>query len=230
MQTKENQTITLLKEREHYFYLAEILQKRYAGKKISKVLTFEYSFVEINLASPLDTPTSEKYWLSVRYSKEFNIWEVRCESEAGQAEVEKMVSTFINSNQENVDSEWFKKFDNEEIRHYVEEADKIAKVGSICGRTYPPFYYSKITISEDKILLEQADYYNSKSLDKENYAMRELFFEIPFVNKQNTDFQPFEIGDIHWYKSMKIHFEDHSSPSYKDCGENIKLIIKELVK
>ncbi len=226
MQMLHSQTIQVLRERESYFHLAKILQQKYATKNLTKEITFEYSFVTIILKTPFENEINT--WLSVRISKEFAILEVVCMNKEVEKEVIKLVSDFEKSNVKDIDNQWFKQIYTVETQQCLVEADHIAKIGSICGGTYAPSYYSKIQINETTIFLEQIDYQNAKSLDKGNYAMRRLFFEITYLEKTDLGDAPLEIAYQYQYKAMKIGFDDHSSPSYKECGKGIAQAIKEL--
>lgn len=232
MQILHSQTIQVLQERESYFFLAETLQQKYAAQSLTKEITFEYSFVTITLKTSFGKEINT--WLSVRISKAFSILEVACMDKKVEKEVVKFIRNFEKLDKKIIGNQWLKKINTVETIEYLAEADQIAKIGSSCSGTYAPSYYSKIQIDEAKISLEQIDYQNTKSLDKENYSMRTLFFEIEYLKNSSANVNN-ESSQIAYqvscqYKSIKICFNDLSSPSYQECGRKIAQAIKELAQ
>jgi len=108
-----------------------------------------------------------------------------------------------------------------EILNYLTIADEIAKQGYSCcsGDNYRPGYFSKIIVEERRIVLEQINHLNAKSLDHRNdYNMRNLEFFIPFhpTEEKPSSFHGHHIGQ------MLINFSDGSSRNNKHCGTLIK--------
>jgi uncharacterized protein YehS (DUF1456 family) len=230
VQASQNDTFLALSERQAYFQLAEDLQQKYASQNLTKNLQFEYSFITIKLIQNLDNQIVT--WLSVSISKQFNVLEVWCKEQNLQAEIENLIKKFEKSVPPKTNSKWLQLIDNEPIKKYLAEADQIAKLALYCssGDNYVPFFYSKIIITENGILLEQINHYNAKSLDKDNYVLRNLRFYTPFKDSQLTDNEvPTEFA-IYKYQNLIIQFSDHSSANYRQCGERIEVAIKKLIR
>lgn len=106
-----------------------------------------------------------------------------------------------------------------EIQRYLTIAETIAKEGYACssGDDYRPGYFSKMSVSDDDIKLEQINRWNSRSLNhKTNYHMRDLEFYIPLSGILKRNF-----WSEHAIGNMKILFNDRSSPNNRGCGERI---------
>jgi hypothetical protein len=228
-------TFSNLKKREIYFYLADELYKQESKHsklkspetKLFKNIYFEYSFVSIIIS---EKPFNKEIRLSMKISKQFNILEIWHKDSGRIKPLEEFMHNFEKKENQDFSNPWFSHLENNELINYLNIADKIAKSGSQCssGDEYSPWLYSKISIFENKIELEQINYWNAKSLDKNNYSMRKLFMTIPIkhnifpntLNLQENHFK-YQLGKLF------INFSDHSSPSYKECGEKIKSSIEQ---
>lgn len=251
MQSQSSKTLEVLQEKQLYFELTDALQKKYATKylstntnpikPLSKIIAFEYSFATIELIQSIDILSiipnnNSEIWLSIRISKEFNIFEVVCKNQNYQQEIEKFAKEFIsnknkNSTKNSIKNDWLLLCQKSEEN--IRTADNIAKISNLCsaGDNYSPSFYSKILITENGMALFQDNFYNAKSMNKSNYTIRKLLFLIPFPRKDNVILKNeygFEYEDNYKYKDMSIYFSDTSSPSNKECGIKIKNTIKKL--
>jgi hypothetical protein len=109
---------------------------------------------------------------------------------------------------------------NEGISDYLTIADTIASQAVNCasGDDYRPGNFSRISVSDDSIILSQINYMNSRSIDHKNdYSLRKLEVLIPLtVMESNDSLYDYRIGD------MLIEFSDRSSPNNRQCGKAIK--------
>jgi hypothetical protein len=105
------------------------------------------------------------------------------------------------------------------LKQYLTIADSIASVAKNCtaGDSYEPGYFSKITVTDERIILTQNNSMNARSLDhKNNYSLRALQFSIPLTTRQDTArFFDDQIGD------MLITFSDRSSANNRKYGDAI---------
>jgi hypothetical protein len=109
---------------------------------------------------------------------------------------------------------------DEALLSYISSADRIAKPGHDCasGDRYAPGYYSNMIVTENSIVLEQINRWNSKSLDHKNdYHMRDLKIFIPLTprKKKESGFEEFQLG------KMSVFFSDRSSKNNRSCGDAI---------
>jgi hypothetical protein len=114
-----------------------------------------------------------------------------------------------------------------EIRNSIEQADKIAALCLNCtnGDNYRPGNFSKITILDDRIVLEQVNKMNAKSLDhKKDYSLRTLEFVIPLSKTLPVSFGQVKIGE------MLVEFSDNSSENNRRCGERVREELERLAK
>lgn len=107
---------------------------------------------------------------------------------------------------------------SDEVKRSVEEADRIAALclNSTWGDDYHPGNFSKITLFDDRIELEQVNKMNAKSLDhKNNYSLRSLEFTIPLSKSLTFSLAQYKIGD------MLVEFTDHSSENNLQYGMRV---------
>jgi hypothetical protein len=119
--------------------------------------------------------------------------------------------------------------DADDLDKYLTIAESIASTTYLCsaGDDYWPGFFSEININAERIILQQVNHMNSRSIDhKKNYTLRDLQFEIPLLNRPVT--QKSSIGwEEHHIGTMHIRFSDRSSQSNKTCGDRIREKIEE---
>lgn len=114
---------------------------------------------------------------------------------------------------------------DKETEQYLNIADEIAKQAYLCssGDHYHPGFFSKISVDEAGIILQQINHWNARSIDhKKDYHLRNLEFYIPnLITESKLSFRDEKIG------RMTIHFSDRSSENNKNCGDKIFSKIQE---
>jgi hypothetical protein len=150
-----------------------------------------------------------------------------CADKSRTAEIEKLVQEKLVANKlvwnSTVKND---SYSNKEITEYLNKADEIAEQAYNCanGDNYRPGFFSKISIQEDGIHLEQVNHMNSRSTaHKDNYSLRRLEFLLPFTPREKSYHYDYQIGHL------LIAFSDSSSDNNKPCGKAIKEKINESV-
>jgi uncharacterized membrane protein len=231
MQAPDYSTITFLRQQNQYFYMAELLDKEIAQPALVHSITFEYSFVTLEWT----TKDTEDTWLSIKISSKFNVLEVWCKDETQRAKFEDWVRSFETVKKSSSHSMWLKSSETERIQNALRVADQISSVSRWCdgGDDYENANYNKILITERGIFLEQSNSWNARSLDRENYILRELAFFVSFKSIQESDMNYFKnlTGALTHQQAgeLLIYFSDHSSQSKRSCGNQIREAIAKVI-
>lgn len=116
-----------------------------------------------------------------------------------------------------------------QVLEALETADSISTLTVNCARgdNYRPGNFSKISVTSDRIKLEQINHMNAKSLShKHDYCLRNLVFTIPLqsnLNKHERDVGKYQVG------IMMIEFWDRSSENNRACGEKVTAALEKLI-
>jgi hypothetical protein len=116
-----------------------------------------------------------------------------------------------------------------QVLQSMQTADSIAALAKNCARgdDYHPGHFSKISVTSNRIKLEQINHMNAKSLSHKNdYSLRNLVFSIPLDSNPANErsLQKYQIG------MMTVEFSDHSSENNKSCGEKIIAELERLAR
>jgi hypothetical protein len=187
-------------------------------------ITFEYTFVTIAYTEK----STQTLWLSIRRSVLFNILEVWCKDATQTKALEKWFlqqESLFGTNPINDLALWAW-LETPSIRIALQRADQVGKIGRDCAHTtYGETYYEKIVLSAQGIALTQTDYWNAKSLDRENYCMRKLEM---FVAVEEA--LPTFAFDVQQKENLYWHFSDSSAPNQRACGKAIREAIEEVMR
>ncbi len=113
----------------------------------------------------------------------------------------------------------------QETINYLSIADRISAhaVNMYTGDNYWPGNYSKVKLTSNRIVLEQVNHMNSRSLNhKDDYSLRDLKFQIPL---QKTVVLKHSYDDI-FIGNMLVSFSDRSSQNNSAAGDTIREQIK----
>jgi hypothetical protein len=204
------------------------LEKQEGFIKIIKTTSSSYDFITLGLTSVSKEKdgsgdTRELLYCQIRFELNGDLLvlkEFYCENKSRAHELEKLIKkNKVTGQNWNVKSGLT--FYDQKIYEYLRIADTIARRSENCasGDNYRPGAFSEILIYDEKIILSQINYMNSKSLaHKDSYSMRDLVFTIPLttVTEEKLRFQEEQIGE------MLILFSDRSAKSKKSCGDSIR--------
>lgn len=235
-----------LTQHQAFFALAETIAKKLENDTLK--LTYQLS-----LHAPenvvMDWYTQQepnKTYASLRFAKKFSICEFWCDApiykdkknpylqhKGMQKSMEMFVLHFLEK-PPTQESEFWQHTQSKAVQKYLKEADEIAQKGYLCtsGDNYHASFYTEIEARPSNLILSQINWWNAKSLDKENYCMRKLAFFIPFSTSKASEIQDFKskFGGLNTFsfEQMTISFEDRSTKNHKMCSEEILNAIKKL--
>ncbi|MCU0436376.1 MAG: hypothetical protein MUC49_00575 [Raineya sp.] len=223
----QQKTIDFLIEHEKYIVLAEKVKEKL------EVSDTQFSFqlvlygkdnlmIEWTQTSPHSNTS-----IHLRFMRQPAIFEFVCDKsikEDKQKSIESFIRHFL-QNFSLLNSPLLKKYQDKEIINYLNKIDIIAKNGYACssGDDYQAGLYSEIIISDVYLRLNQINWWNAKSLDRNNYCMRKLVFLIPVQDNKSllSEILKKEFLNTYSYQDMVAGFEDHSAPDYRTCGQAI---------
>ncbi len=205
--------------------------------KITNEVESSYSFIilELRMLSKNKTDPEkliDEFFCEIKFEIDHNDKinykeSLYCEDKSRTAEMEKLIKEKLSANKLVWNSAAKNDFYiNKEITESLNIADEIAQQAYNCasGDDYRPGFFSKISIQEDGLHLEQINYMNSRSTaHKDDYSLRRLEFLLPFTPQEKKPRYDYQIG------SLLISFSDSSSKNNKSCGEAIEAKIEELV-
>lgn len=221
---------TLLnKLKPYWIFLEDIRQdlEKSNGNKFESVLEQSYDFIQLDLRD-----SSQQLFLRITYKIELPGKLIRYDFYCA----DKKISTRLESNADKLvgaftwDSIPENIFElNTKQIEYLQIADRIASLGNDSYLSAKPSVYKSVIITSDFIKLDQSNHWNSRSLDKDNYYLRDLQFVIPLKeNINNKDRR--KILDCYYIEDMEINFSDGSAKSHKDIGDKIKTQIDIEIK
>lgn len=117
----------------------------------------------------------------------------------------------------------------DEVTNYLSIADRISAhaVNIYAGDSYWPGNYSNVKLTPNRIVLEQVNHMNSRSLNhKDDYSLRDLKFKIPIQNEHDLKHS----YDDAFIGNMLVSFSDRSSQNKREACDAIKeQISKEII-
>jgi len=248
MAQKTISSAQFLEQHQAYFALGDAIAQKLENDTLK--LTYKLFFhAPDNLVidwNPTHQP--ERLYASLRFAKRFSICEFWCDAPIYKDEknphqqhkgMQKSMEMFVKHFLEKPPTKKSgleKLFQTQTVQNYLKQADQIAEKGYLCtsGDDYQASFYTEIRIHSSKIILSQVNWWNAKSMDRNNYCMRKLAFYIPLSQTKDVDDPDFrsDFGGIHTFKinDMNLVFEDHSTQNHKTCGEEILKAIKLLAK
>jgi len=147
---------------------------------------------------------------------------------------EKLLKNFVQQLLENPapsNSSILKKYLNKTTISYLQKADTIAQKGYHCdsGDDYQANLYSEIILTDTYMQLNQSNWWNAKSLERDNYCMQKLFFLIPIQGNNETTMQKLknDYTNMYVFQEMLAGFEDTSSANRCTCGQAILAALKK---
>lgn len=230
----QQKTINFLIEHQKYIILAEKIKETLETSNTT--FTFQlilYGKDNLKIEWKQTSPNSDAS-VHLRLMKQPSIFEFASNKfikEDKQKSIESFIRHFL-ENPSLSSSSLLKKYQDKEIVKYLDKADIIAKNGYACssGDNYHAGLYNEIIISDFYLRLNQVNWWNARSLDKDNYCMRKLAFLIPIQENKEAILKAFkqEYLDTYSYKNMLAGFEDHSAPNHLTCGQAIlKALVNE---
>jgi len=231
----QQKTIDFLIQHQKYIVLAEKIKENLetSNAKFTFQLTL-YGKDNITIEWKQISPNSEAY-IHLRLIQQPSIFKFVCNKFIGE-DKQKSMDSFIHHFLENPsisNSPLLQKYQDKEITNYLEKADMIAKNGYACnsGDNYQAGLYSEIIISDAYLRLNQINWWNAKSLDRENYCMRKLVFLIPIQENKQVALKILQkelsFTEIYTHQNMLAGFEDHSATNYRTCGQAILKTLKD---
>lgn len=216
-------TLQLLRQKLPYLHIAEAGAGKVGKPDMDMSITFEYTFITIAYKEK----STQTLWLSIRRSVSFNIIEVWCKD---ATQTESFKTWFLQQESQKGtnatdDLALWAWLENPSVRLALERADRVGKIGRDCAHTtYGDAYYEKIVLSSQGILLEQTDYWNATSLDRENYCMRRLVMFIAFAEALPAFY------NFQQKENLYLAFSDSSAPNYRACGKAVREAITEVMR
>lgn len=213
----------------YWLFLEDIRQdiEKTTGNKYESVLEQSYEFIQLDLRD-----SSQQLYLRIIYKIELPGKLIRYDfycadkkiSTRMESNADKLVGAFTwDSIPENIFELSTKQIE------YIQIADRIASLGNDSHLSAKPSDYKSVIITSDFIKLDQSNHWNSRSLDKDSYYLRDLQFIIPLKeNINNKDSR--KTSENYYIGDMEIIFSDGSAKSHKDIGDKIKAQIDIEIK
>lgn len=182
----------------------------------------EYSFITVVIRE------SGKQFAHVRFEVAENsakLCEVYCEDRSAEEDITNRIAT---GNWPGWQSPLVVELPySREVIQSLQTADEIAVLTVNCavGDNYHPGSFSKVSVNDWCIELQQINRMHARSLDhKNNYSMRDLVFTIPFERDAviAKRLGAYQVG------SMVVEFSDNSSANNRGCGRSVVEALEKL--
>jgi len=229
----QGKTVDFITQHQKYIVLAEKIREQIETptQKFTFLLTI---YGQDNVTIEWKPTSSESSTVvNFHFSERFSIFEFSC-SKSIEENQQKSLKNFVQQLLENPapsNSSILKKYLNKTTISYLQKANTFAQKGYHCdsGDDYQANLYSEIILTDTYMQLNQSNWWNAKSLERDNYCMRKLFFLIPIQGNNETTMQKLknDYTNMYVFQEMLAGFEDTSSANRRTCGQAILAALKK---